>query len=199
MRQSFAGFPNLPLPAPRVVLARERTFPALQKVLLTVAAGIKVVASLPAMNHGFWKVIAGGLANPNAANNGAAIDLLALSGLAAANVVGRARLTTDQNDNVPALASIGTNTPVLFELFFWPSVDDRMNSRGRSWGGLVSGFTGQTFAGTLGLPDSGFVTTADVVDGPIDLVILAVVGTTAAFTLDFLKVIEYPNAEDMWT
>lgn len=197
MRESFGGFPTLSLPSARVVLARERTFANLQKLAMTVAFGIRPVVSLPPMNRGYFKIVAGGLANPGLTTDATAIDLLAVSGLSSAQVIGRARLTTDQNNDVAALQSIAANTPVLFEMDFWPSVDDRLNCRGLSRGGLVASFTGTALAGATGLPSGSFVTTADVVDGPIDLVILAVTATSAAFTLDFVKVIEYPDAIDM--
>jgi hypothetical protein len=192
MRQSFEGFPTIALPSPRIVLARERVFHNANKSLLSTAT-LAPLVSLPPI-RGVWEVLAGGLANPKA--SACSIDLLALAGLSSAQVVGRAKLATDVLDNDGLTNdAIAANTPVVFRMLFWPSVDDRLNCLGESLGGIVTLPVNGAFLSTA--VRVNIVSTADVVDGPIDLALLSITATSAAFTLDWLRVLAYPGADEM--
>jgi hypothetical protein len=188
MRESFVGFPELDLPAPRVILARGRFFPQFSGQILAAASTTHLVRLPP--TQGVVEILAGGIFNPNAAS-AASVALAARIG---GTIVGQAILNTDAVDNdTITVRSIAANTPGLLKLTLWPDLQ---------LPGLVSLGVGQ--GGVITLPVNGAfltnamrltpTTTANVFDGPLELSIIQT-GTGAAFALDFVRVVEYPEPE----
>lgn len=188
MRESFIGFPTLAAQFPRQIYGRARDFPGFSKDLL--ATGFNRLVMLGPV-HGLVEILAGALLNPVAAV--ASVSLTARIGT---GTVASASLDTDVTDNDGiTIDSIGTNTPGFFRLRLWHSTDRRLNCLGVSEGGIralpvnaatISPYLKSSFASTV----TG--------DGPLEVGITVTAQPTAAFTLDFLRVLEYPDLTTLY-
>lgn len=196
--RGFGGFPSLGFPGARCVYHRRGHFPLSTTGVVGTGGGI-VIGSLPAM-RGTWEVWMMALAQPVGA--AASIDLLAVNAGSVAGggaAVGRARLATDALDGDGAtVRSIASNTPVVFHMLGWLGNSDRLNIIGETYNGVIAAIDGATNTFITNYVRPTFISTADVVDGPLDLVIQAVTATSGVFVVDEVYAYEWPDIQDQW-
>ena len=189
-----AGFPQLAAPFARQVYAGGRSFPQCIKAAL-VANTFTHLKTIPP-SRSLMEITAGALLN-RSSNSDTSLSLEAR----VANVaVGQATLILSQTDGASVAQQIGVNTPGFFRLLLWPGIDQRWQSAGYTVGGIV------TIATTLGgvfFPalNATALSTASRPGSPLEIGVNFVsngASDSGDFTLDWLRVFEYPDAQAMW-
>jgi hypothetical protein len=188
MALDMFGVPRFELPVPRVLYARHGSFESLLAVTLPTASDL--VLTTVSGTGGPLEICAGGIANPQAVNTPVSASLVARAG---GTLVGEARITTDLNDSAAALQSIPANTPWVMRLLLWFTQGrNALSSVGVGEGGL-SAVQAQV-AGAAQGPWIISTQTQNVGLGTLRIGVTSVATAAVLFTLDWLRIVEYPDA-----